>query len=117
MGSIAIFAEFISLPRQLGIYEFLARKMHDEPELAFIALPVFLIFLFGPIYAAAWFFRLCHRLAYPVPEWATKSKRPKTRATRWLVWFGVLMMVLPPMVEMLQTFNRITISASCAGFP
>lgn len=62
----------IYLPGRLGIQEFLS--LHDDDHLCLwldiiqllvclLRLLVCLLRLFGPFYAAAWFFRYCHRLA------------------------------------------------------
>ena len=41
--------------------------------------------------AAAWFYRFCRRLAYGGVAAARTGERPvpKTRASRWLVWSGI----------------------------
>jgi hypothetical protein len=108
IGTVVIFFFPYGLPEQLGIFQFMDRHIHENHDFAFLGLPLALLLFFGPIYAAAWFFRLCRRLTYPVPVGA---KRPKTQATRWLVWLGVLCLVVPPTIDMLVTFNRITQSS------
>ncbi len=101
VGCMVIFFGLSALPEQLGLFKFMAHHLVENHDLAFLGLPICLLLLFGPIYAAAWFCRLCGYLAYP-----GRAKRPKTRATRGLVWLGVLCMVLPPLISMLVTFNQ-----------
>jgi len=91
IGSLAIFVELWALPDQLGLFQFMERHMGANHDYAFLALPLCLFMLFGPAYAAGGFYNLCHRLAYPLPAWA---RRPRTRATRWLVWSGIALMLL-----------------------
>ena len=105
IGSIVLFGEVSALPRQLGLDQLIHRHVHENHRSVFLLLPLTLFWVFGPIFVAAWFFRLCHRLAYPSPTWV---RRPKTRATRWLVWLGIFCMVVPPMIAMLTTFNHLT---------
>jgi hypothetical protein len=101
LSAIAVYVELMILPGQLGVHEFVARRIHNgEHEWAFVGLPISLLFLFGPIYAAAWFYRLCHRLAYTPGE----EQVPRTRATGWLVWLGVFCIVLP-LLAMLLFFS------------
>jgi hypothetical protein len=90
VGAIIVFWEFMSLPEQLGLYQLMDHRIHEDHALTFLGLPLALLFLFGPAYAAAWFFRLCHRLAYPGTD-----RRPKTRATGWLVWSGAALLLTP----------------------
>lgn len=92
IGSLAIFVEASLLPEQLGLYQLVDRHIHENHDFAFLGLPLCLLMLFGPIYGATWFFRLCHRLAFPIPEWA---KPPRTRATHWLIWVGGSFVLLP----------------------
>lgn len=106
IGCILIFAELSALPEQLGIFQVMGQHIHGNHDYAFLALPLGLLLMFGPIYAAAWFYRLCYRLAYP-----GTGKKQKTRATRWLVWLGVLCVAVLPMVGTLITFNRMMQSA------
>jgi hypothetical protein len=91
VGSIAVFGECLLLPGQFGIYEFFGSHARENPAIGILGLPLSLLFLFGPAYAAGWFFDLCHRLAYPRPPWC---KRPKTQSTRWLVWSGAGLILL-----------------------
>ena len=90
VGAVIVFGECMSLPDQLGIYRIAGHPPHENPVFAVLGLPLALLFLFGPAYAAAWFYRICHRLAYP-----GTGGRPKTRATGWLVWSGAGLMLLP----------------------
>ena len=91
IGSVAIYILLYTLPDWLGVHEFIGNHIQKNHDLAFLAVPLVFVLLFGPICLAAWFFRLCHRLAYPLPTWA---RTPKTRATRWLVWLGASLIVL-----------------------
>jgi hypothetical protein len=90
VGAVLVFGECMSLPDQLGISQFMVRQTRENSAFAFLGLPLCLLFLFGPMYAAAWFYRVCHRLAYP-----GTGRRQKTRATGWLVWLGVGVMLVP----------------------
>jgi ACR3 family arsenite efflux pump ArsB len=105
LGSVAIFAELSALPEQLGVFQLMERHFHENHDYAFLSLPLGLLFLFGPIYATAWFFQWCCRMTYPLPA---SGKRPKTQATRSLIWLGVLCVILPPIVAMLIFFNHMT---------
>jgi hypothetical protein len=100
VGGVAVFFGLHALPRQLGAFEFLKRHAHDDRGLGMLGLPLCLLMFFGPIYGAAWFYRLCDRLAYP-----GTPKRPKTQATHWLIWLGVLFS-FAPMTIGLFTFTR-----------
>lgn len=100
IGCIAVFAELSALPEQLGMFQFMDRHIHENHDYAFLGLPLAFLVVFGPIYAAAWFYRLCQRLAYP------DRPKTKTRATRWLIWLGLFCMIVPPMIGMLVTFNK-----------
>ncbi len=101
VGCILIFVELSALPERLGMCEFVSHRIHENHDYAFLALPFGLLLMFGPIYAAAWFYRLCYRLAYP-----GTGKKQKTRATRRLVWLGVLCVAVLPMLGMLVTLNH-----------
>ena len=79
VGSLAVFAELSILPEQLGMFEFMERCVRQSHDWAILGMPLALLMLFGPIFAAAWFYRLCLRLAYPLPFGV---ERPRTRATR-----------------------------------
>ena len=113
VGCFVIYFELLSLPGQLGLYEYLDHDMHNmgagrrSEWLSFIALPALLVFLFVPIYLAAWFFRICNRLAYPN---ILSSTKPKTCATHWLVSLGVCLLVLP-LLAMTLTFILIAESS------
>ena len=111
IGCIIIFFELFVLPERLGMFQFVDRldKNHPGFGFSFLTLPLVLLWFFGPIYATAWFYRCCYRLAYPAT-----GKRLKTRATRWLVWLGVLCLILPSMIALLVAFNRIQQSPTAA---
>ena len=87
IGSIGIFWELTALPDQLGVFQYSDRHPHEDHFLVILGLPLAFLFLFGPSFAAAWFFHWCHRLSLPLPE---RTKIQKTQATRSLVWLGIL---------------------------
>ncbi len=94
VGGILVFSVLISLPEWFGYHEYL--RNHREPGnpwIGILGLPLSILFLFGPIYAAAWFFRLCYYLAYR----GTDKIKPgqKTRATGWLVGLGFCLFFAP----------------------
>jgi hypothetical protein len=103
IGSILVFGELMALPRQLGLDDYVVRRTLDKPLLGLLGLPLGILFLFGPIYAAACFYRLCQYMAYPEMR-GRGTRRPKTRATGWLIWLGVFVLVLP-MLGMLLLFS------------
>jgi hypothetical protein len=86
VGGFALFVELQTLPEQLGWFQDMDRLIHREPGYRFLGLPFALLIFLVPILAAAGFYRLCYRLAYP-------ESRSKTRATRWLVWLGIGVML------------------------
>jgi hypothetical protein len=100
IGCMVVFAGLSALPGQLGIFQFMERHERENRDLAIVFLPLGLLMLFGPIYAAAWFYRLCQGLAYP-----EMKKRPKTRATRGLVWLGVVCLAVAPIIVMVVTLS------------
>jgi len=117
VGAVAVFGLLMALPEWLGIEKYFYDNMQSvdnmraRPWLDMLAGPFFLLCLFGPIYAAAWFYRLCRHFAYRgSPGWEEKN-RVKTRATRWLVWLGVLCM-LSSLFGMIVSFNRMTQSTN-----
>ncbi len=101
VGSIFVFGGLMTLPRQLGLFEYLVRHERENPVYGLIGLPLALLALFGPAYAAGWFFQCCHNLAYP-----GKIPAPKTEATRWLVCLGLICLVIPSLVAMFIGFNH-----------
>jgi hypothetical protein len=102
VGCIGVFAELMALPDQLNLYPFMERQVKENAALGLLGLPIGLLMLFGPAYAAAWFYGLCHRLAYKEP-----AKQCRTRATHWLINVGVLCLLLPTMIGMIVTFNNV----------
>ncbi len=104
VGGIFVYGVLISLPEKFGWFEFIDRHQPGNLGVSLLALPLVILFIFGPIYAAAWFFRLCRYLAYR----GTESSRPvrKTRATGWLVGLG-LCLLIAPLIAMLYHFNII----------
>ncbi|HBO43992.1 MAG TPA: hypothetical protein DD670_08680 [Planctomycetaceae bacterium] len=62
LGGLAVFLVLVSLPSLLGLHEFMWRQVDENRMLVFVALPVSLIFIFGPIYAAGAFLRFCECL-------------------------------------------------------
>jgi hypothetical protein len=107
VGALIIYGGLIMLPGQLGMHEFMVRHVHEDYGFAFLALPVALLSLFVPIYAAAWFFRFCRRLASP-----GMATGPKRQATHWLIWLGFLCIVGPWLAAMAVDFCRVTQSGS-----
>ncbi len=101
----------MALPDQLGIEEYFRENLHDSdgmrahPWLVVLDGPFSLLCLFGPIYAAAWFYRICRYWAYCGSPGREAQTRVKTRATRWLVWMGVVCMLMP-LVKMIVTLKR-----------
>jgi hypothetical protein len=63
VGAVVVVVALMSLPSQIGIMRYLIDHERDHPWLVIIALPLSLLFLFGPFYAARWFFDFCLRLA------------------------------------------------------
>ena len=94
------------LPEQFGLFEFLGRNIHESPY-DLVAVPLVLLLFFVPIYAAAWFYRFCRRLAYRTSPDVHEEHAAKTRATGWLLWLGLFLMIVPTMAGMLLTLNRI----------
>ena len=58
VGAIVVSGVLISLPRHLHLFEYLDRHRREMPWLCFVDLPVSLVCLFGPFYAAAWVLRV-----------------------------------------------------------
>ena len=59
VAALMVFALLLSLPRQIGIWEWLSSRGPGQEEwIMVIGLPVAILSLYGPIYGAAWFFRL-----------------------------------------------------------
>jgi hypothetical protein len=63
VGSLVIWGELMSLPRQLGVDLYFDQRVAEGMRWAFLALAVYSLFIFGPIYAAVWFFRFSLRFA------------------------------------------------------
>ena len=63
VGAVVVFGVLMSLPHRLHVFDFFRRHEEDLPWVVVLGLPVSLICLFGPFYAAAWVLRLCRRLA------------------------------------------------------
>jgi hypothetical protein len=62
IGALIVWGLLMSLPRRLGMYEWPLRTK-EMPWLFLIELPLALLSLFGPFYAAGWFYRFCLRFA------------------------------------------------------
>jgi hypothetical protein len=102
-GAIAVFVLLMLLPDWLGISEKIQRLDPADDGWQFtLAGPVSLLCIFIPIFAAAWFYRLCRYLAYRGAPDCTAIRPFKTQATRWLVWLGVLSMLLPVLWMMIS---------------
>ena len=106
VGAFALFVGLSVLPDQLGV----ERLFHDnraQPGFGLVVMSIVVLCLFGPIFPAAWFYRFCHRLAYRATGGENGNARPpKTRATRWLVWLGLICVVILPVADSLFTFTR-----------
>ncbi|MCE5269528.1 MAG: hypothetical protein LLG00_16755 [Planctomycetaceae bacterium] len=106
VGCFAVYALLMALPAQLGLSEYVVHHHRDHPWIGLLGLPAGLLLLFGPIYAAAWFYRVCSALAYdePIGNSLWKPHSTKTRPTGWLVSLGLLF-VLAPLTSMLIKFS------------
>ena len=104
VGGIFVYGVLISLPEKFGWFELIDRHVPGNLGVSLLVLPLVILFIFGPIYAAAWFFRFCRYLACR----GTELSRPvrKTRATGWLVGLG-LCLLIAPLIAMLYHFNII----------
>lgn len=51
------FAFVVALPQNAGAYDLIDRMLSERPLLAFVALPLFILFLVAPFYAAKWAYR------------------------------------------------------------
>jgi hypothetical protein len=87
----------------------MGRYVDENPTLALLGFPLVLFYVFGPIYAAAWFFRFCERLARRGQSGEEENCRAKTQATHWLVGLGAFLMMLP-MIGMVFVFNSAALS-------
>jgi hypothetical protein len=118
IGTLAIFGLLNALPEWFGMFEFFRSMESDSPlasigfPVGFVEVPLVLLSVFAPIYAAAWFFRFCHDLAQRTAPGGNAAPRPRTRATFWLVWLGVILMFVPTTVGMLLTFRLLTQSSA-----
>ena len=63
IAAVFLLGALVMLPDRLGVWEYLAHQDHSRPPLVFIALPISLLCLYGPVYAASWFYRICLGLA------------------------------------------------------
>lgn len=63
VGAILVFGVLVSLPCHLHLFEYLERHLRETPWHLIVGLPVGLVCLFGPVYAAVWVVRVCLRLA------------------------------------------------------
>lgn len=107
IGGIAVFAVLLRLPDWLGFHEYiLNHKNPNETWIGILGLPLGLLFLFGPIFAAAWFFRLCRYLAYRGTD--EIKPRIKTKATGWLVAMGLCFIVAPMLVSLFMFTSEMT---------
>jgi putative effector of murein hydrolase LrgA (UPF0299 family) len=62
IAALVVGSILISIPSKVGLHEFMTQHLQEEPWLVLIALPLSLLCLFGPFYAAGWFYRFCLRL-------------------------------------------------------
>jgi hypothetical protein len=117
LGIVGCVVLFLGLPmvfEELGLFKsvIMRQGIGENLGFGFLEFPIGLLITFAPICAAAGFYHWCHRLAYPL---APGVKRPKTRATRWLVWLGVLCLLLPMPIAMFGTFHARTQSEPAAA--
>lgn len=68
LGGLAVFVVLVSLTSRLGVNEFMDQQVRNNRNFIFIALPVSLICLFGPIYATGAFLRFCEWLFHRCPR-------------------------------------------------
>jgi hypothetical protein len=107
VGMVVLYFGLLALPGSLGIDRYLrdnldnVEQMHARPWLD-LAFGVYCIgSLAVAILAAAWFYRFCHGLAYRGLDGSPR----KTRATRWLIWLGILCMIVPTWIGVFSTFS------------
>lgn len=120
VGAILLFGAFMKLPEQLGMDRYFESNLNSVEKVnvrrgfSFMTGPYYLLVMFVPIIVAAWFYRLCRYLAYHKPHSEKNDVifTLKTHGTRWLLWLGVLCMMLPSIGGMLLMFNQITASYS-----
>ncbi len=116
VGAIFLFCIFMALPERLGIDRYFENSLSNLEKVRvrswinFLAGPYYVLAMFGPIIIAAWFYRVCRYLAYHKLHILKEGEPhdPKTRSTRWLLWVGVLCMMLPSVAGLFITFNNIT---------
>jgi len=63
VASIVVFSELFAIQRQLHVFDYFDRHLREMPWLCILGIPVSLVCLFGPFYAAQWVLRFCIRLA------------------------------------------------------
>lgn len=113
-GCFAVYGVLMTLPTWSGLFPHVFRQTPENLWHVLFGWLLVFIFFFGPIYAAAWFFRLCHYLAYRGTEGYNPAR--KTHATGWLVGLG-LCVLLGSMLTMLIAFNTMAQSADPAPTP
>jgi NADH:ubiquinone oxidoreductase subunit 5 (subunit L)/multisubunit Na+/H+ antiporter MnhA subunit len=113
VGAVVLFGLLSMLPRQLGLFERMDACVRQNHAFAFFGLPLMLVVLLGPIYAAAWFFRLCQRLAYCRTRSPEERATPKTRPTHWLLCLGIVLL-MSPMIGMMFAFRAVVQSSTQA---
>ena len=81
--SFIVLCVLILLPFHLGLYKYIGHQVEVNHNVAFIAVPVFLVFLFGPFFVAAILFRICHWLirSIKIDKGDTESAGEKNRGT------------------------------------
>ncbi|MGA2871359.1 MAG: hypothetical protein ABSF34_19630 [Verrucomicrobiota bacterium] len=76
VGAVVVCGVLMDLPFRRPVMDFFVNHTEEYPWLVFLGLPVSLLFLFGPFYAAGWFYRLCNRLAQPRAGEGLESLKP-----------------------------------------
>ena len=67
------FGFVVLLPRNAGAYDFLDTLVSKRPLLAFVALPLSILFLVAPYYAAKWAYRGVMNACLPTKKKNTKE--------------------------------------------
>lgn len=120
VGAIFLFCIFTALPERLGINRYFESDLNNiggiriRSWFSVLTGPYYVLAMFGPIIVAAWFYRVCRYLAYHKLHVLKEDEphEPKTQSTHWLLWTGLLCMLLPSVGGLFLTFNSITAAYS-----
>jgi hypothetical protein len=99
LGSVGIFLALWILPSHFGLFKLFEPPNHEDSVLALLGIPILFFQFVAPVYGAMWFSTSCCHWAYP------ELKRPKTRATRWLLGLGALCLIVPALILLVQVVN------------